>query len=104
MSFFKTLFQFAQFMIPYQTLDFSGVDFQDDFFFLSRTDEEYPVVCRTENEPYSTGSVDRGWRAFRIEGELDLSLTGILSKISASLLIAVLRSLLFPNSIRIIFW
>ena len=65
--------------------DASEIDLKKDFYFLSRTDEELSLVCRTEDTPANTAARDDGWRAFRIEGVLDFSLIGILSKISAIL-------------------
>ena len=56
-----------------------------DFYFLGRTDEELSLVCRTEDTPAETLAREDGWRAFRIEGTLDFSLVGILSKLSAVL-------------------
>ena len=65
--------------------DASAIDLSQDFFFLSCTDEELSLVCRTEAVPANTTDRDDGWRGFRIEGVLDFSLIGILSKISAIL-------------------
>ena len=65
--------------------DASEIDLKKDFYFLSRTDEELSLVCRTGDTPANTAARDDGWRAFRIEGVLDFSLIGILSKISAIL-------------------
>ena len=65
--------------------DASEIDLNRDFYFLERTDEEFSLVCRTEDTPANTIERDDGWRAFRIEGVLDFSLIGILSKISAIL-------------------
>lgn len=65
--------------------ELSGFDFDKDFFFLSKTDEELSLVCKTEDVPSNTTDRDDGWRAFRIEGVLDFSLIGILSKISTIL-------------------
>ena len=56
-----------------------------DFYFLGRTDEEISLVCRTEDTPAETLAREDGWRGFRIEGMLDFSLVGILSKLSAVL-------------------
>lgn len=56
-----------------------------DFYFLGRTDEEISLICRTEDTPAETLAREDGWRAFRIEGTLDFSLVGILSKLSAIL-------------------
>ena len=65
--------------------DASELDLKKDFYFLARTDEELSLVCRTEDTPANTAARDDGWRAFRIEGVLDFSLIGILSRISAIL-------------------
>lgn len=63
--------------------DISQVDFNDEFCFLGKTDEEISLVCRSEKTPLNTVEREDGWRAFRIEGILDFSLVGILSRISA---------------------
>ena len=65
--------------------DASEIDLKMDFYFLARTDEELSLVCRTEDTPANTAARDDGWRAFRIEGVLDFSLIGILSRLSAIL-------------------
>ena len=65
--------------------DLSDIDLTGDFFFIGRTDEELSLVCRTEDAPRETVKRDDGWRGFRIEGVLDFSLVGILSKLSAIL-------------------
>ncbi len=54
-------------------------------FFLSRTDDEISLVCPTENVPSGVLERDDGWRMFRFSGQLDLSLIGILSRLSALL-------------------
>ena len=60
-------------------------DLSAGFFFLGKTDEEISLVCRTEDTPENTLAREDGWRAFRIQGVLDFSLIGILSKISGIL-------------------
>ena len=65
--------------------DGAAVDLSADFYFLSKTDEELSLVCKTEDAPRETVARDDGWRAFRIEGVLDFSLIGILSKLTAVL-------------------
>lgn len=62
-----------------------GFDLSCEPLFIGRTDEELSLVCPTELVPENTTAREDGWRAFRIEGELDFSLTGILSRISAVL-------------------
>ena len=61
------------------------IDLNKDFYFIGRTDEEISLVCKTEDTPKSTTERDDGWKGFRIEGTLDFSLIGILSKISSIL-------------------
>jgi len=56
-----------------------------DFYFIGKTDEELSLVCRTEDTPARTTARDDGWRGFRIQGVLDFSLIGILSKLSGIL-------------------
>lgn len=43
------------------------------------------LVCSTKAVPNNIVECDLGWRAFRIQGILDFSLIGILSKISTLL-------------------
>ena len=65
--------------------DISSVDLSSGFFFIGRTDEEISLVCETSFVPSSATARDDGWKGFRIAGELDFSLVGILSKISSIL-------------------
>ncbi len=65
--------------------DFSQVQLDSEYCFLGKTDEEYSLVCITENIPDHVLEHDDGWKAFRIQGILDFSLIGILSKISTLL-------------------
>lgn len=55
------------------------------FWFLAKTDEELSLVCETPWAPEDAGEREDGFLAFRIEGVLDFSLIGILSKISTIL-------------------
>lgn len=65
--------------------DFSEVNLGSPFCFTAKTDEENSVVCQTKDVPEHTTERDDGWKGFRIEGVLDFSLIGILSKISGIL-------------------
>lgn len=62
--------------------DVTEVNFNDKFCFVGKTDEELSLVCSSEFVPKNTIVCDRGWRAFRIEGILDFSLTGILARVA----------------------
>ena len=68
-----------------KVLDLSDIDLTAEFFFVSKTDEELSLVCLTKDAPERTIERSDGWRGFRIEGTLDFSLVGILSKLSAIL-------------------
>ena len=65
--------------------DISNIDLASDFYFIGKTDEELSLVCKTEDTPIETLERDDGWRGFRIQGVLDFSLIGILSKLSGIL-------------------
>lgn len=65
--------------------DFNGVNLEDEYCFIGKTDEEKSVVCITGSVPANTVKRDDGWRAFRIKGVLDFSLIGILAKIASLL-------------------
>lgn len=63
----------------------SEIDWNIRFFFVGKTDEEISLVCPTENVPAKAIKREDGWKAFRIQGILDFSLIGILSKIATLL-------------------
>ncbi|MBE7068937.1 MAG: ACT domain-containing protein [Ruminococcaceae bacterium] len=63
----------------------NDIDLKLDILFIGKTDEEISVVCPTSSVPAVTVERDDGWRGFRIQGILDFSLIGILSKISGIL-------------------
>ena len=65
--------------------DVSSVNMDADLYFMGKTDEEISLVCKTEDVPTKTIERDENWKGFRIEGVLDFSLIGILSKISTIL-------------------
>ena len=63
----------------------TSFDLEKDFYFIGRTDDEFSLVCRTEDTPAETIEREDGWKGFRIRGVLDFSLVGILAKISGIL-------------------
>ena len=63
----------------------TDIDMTTDFFFVGKTDEEISLVCKTKDTPKKTTDRDDGWKGFRIQGVLDFSLIGILSKLSGIL-------------------
>lgn len=54
------------------------------FFSITRTEEEVSIFCDSERMEDVEGKID-GWRAFRVAGQLDLQLTGILSALAMPL-------------------
>jgi uncharacterized protein len=66
--------------------DLTGLDLNQEFCFVGKTDEEISLVCIEEKVP-DNNVIERedGWKAFRIQGILDFSMVGILSKISTLL-------------------
>lgn len=65
--------------------DYSGVALNSSFCFIGKTDEECSLVCLTEDVPLNVVARSDGWRGFRIAGQLDFALTGILSRIATLL-------------------
>lgn len=63
----------------------ADVDFQDAYCFVGKTDAEISLVCSSGSVPEHVLARDDGWKALRIQGELDFSLVGILSEISSLL-------------------
>ncbi|MBM7869973.1 hypothetical protein JOC70_001443 [Clostridium pascui] len=55
-----------------------------EFFSITKTADELSIVCNEENIP-SNIKCEVEWKALKIEGPLDFSLIGILSKISSLL-------------------
>lgn len=65
--------------------DYSQVNLASEFCFIQKTDEENSLVCLTEDVPANVIIQEDGWKALRVEGVLDFSLIGILSRISGIL-------------------
>ena len=63
----------------------ADLDMSRDFFFIAKTNEEISLVCLTADAPERTVKRDDGWKGFRIQGTLDFSLIGVLSKLSGVL-------------------
>ena len=57
---------------------------QGEFFSLSRTAEEFSIVCAETQIP-STVLCERSWRMFKIAGILDFALVGIVAGVSTAL-------------------
>ena len=68
-----------------QVTDYTQVNWAAEFCFTGKTDEECSLVCVTADVPANVIRRDDGWKGFRIQGVLDFSLVGVLSKIAALL-------------------
>lgn len=68
-----------------QVEDYSLVNLDSEYCFIGKTEEEKSLVCITGEVPANVIRRDDGWKAFCIQGVLDFSLIGILSKIAAIL-------------------
>ncbi len=68
-----------------QVASAENIDLEHEFNFVAKTDEELSLVCKTEDTPEKTIARDDGWKGFRIQGVLDFSLIGVLSKIASIL-------------------
>ena len=65
-----------------KVMDYSLVNLNAEYSFIGKTDEEKSLVCVTSDVPLNVIQRDDGWKGFRIQGILDFSLIGILSKIA----------------------
>jgi uncharacterized protein len=54
------------------------------FHSITRTSDELSIVCAEAKVPDEV-KAERGWRSFKVEGPLDLSLTGILASLAGPL-------------------
>lgn len=61
------------------------LDIRKDFYFVGKTEKEISLVCKTEDVPARTLQREDGWQGFYIDGTLDFSLVGILSRIAGLL-------------------
>lgn len=61
------------------------VNLASGFFFVGKTEDELSLVCLTDEVPSATIEREDGWKGFVVQGKLDFSLIGILSKISGAL-------------------
>src|SRR5512136_2018386 len=52
-----------------------------EFVSITHTADELSIVCEEENVPAEV-KADRGWRALKVAGPLDLALTGVLAALA----------------------
>ena len=61
--------------------DMSEINLKSEYYFVGKTDEENSLICYEKDVPNNVIIREDGYKGFRIQGILDLSLIGILSKI-----------------------
>lgn len=57
---------------------------QGSFYSITRTNDELSIFCESQSVPDDMDK-SAGWRAFRVAGQLDLDLTGIISQLAVPL-------------------
>src|SRR5512136_3488395 len=55
-----------------------------EFVSITHTSDELSIVCAVEHVPPDV-KADREWRALRVEGPLDLAMTGVLAALASPL-------------------
>jgi len=65
--------------------DYSKINFDAEYCFISKTSEENSLLCLKEDAPMDALQIQDGYRGFYIDGILDFSLIGIIAKIAAIL-------------------
>lgn len=60
----------------------ASINWKSPFAFVGKTDDELSLVALESEVPSDAYPVDRGYRMMRVAGTLDMSLTGILARIS----------------------
>lgn len=68
-----------------QVEDYSQICFDKEYVFIQKTSEENSLVMITDELPSNIIKQEDGFKCFYIEGVLDFSLIGILSKIAGIL-------------------
>jgi uncharacterized protein len=63
----------------------AGVPARSDLWSLTRTADEFSLVCRESEVPVAALKAETGWRALRFQGPFDFVLTGILASVTTPL-------------------
>lgn len=77
-----TILPLPQTLSVCKVADLLLVDWDSEPLFIGRTGDEVSVVCPTDTVPENTLERDDGWGAFRIAGQLEFSMVGVLAGIS----------------------
>ena len=55
---------------------------KEGFYSITKTADELSIVCEESAVPPDCPKIEAGWRAVKVEGPLDFSLTGILASLA----------------------
>lgn len=61
------------------------VQWDQEFTFFSKTDDELSLVCPVAMLPENTIDVEYGWRGLKILGVLDFGMVGVIARIAGLL-------------------
>lgn len=65
-----------------QVATIKNIDLNRNFTFLAKTDDEISLVCPSNEVPNNVLKREDGFRTFKLQGQLECSLIGIIAKIS----------------------
>lgn len=60
----------------------SDFNINEDFFFLSKTEDELSLVCKSANAPKNTIACEDNWCMIKFVESMEFSMVGVLAKIS----------------------
>ncbi|WP_415717111.1 ACT domain-containing protein [Maridesulfovibrio sp.] len=55
---------------------------QSEYFFLAKTSDELSIICSGKDIPEEVKG-DKGWRCFRVDGDLEFDQIGVVASVSA---------------------
>ncbi len=64
---------------------FEEVSIHDEFCFISKTNDEISLVCTSRYIPNKVTNIQKGYRAFRFEEELNFNAIGTIAKVTSLL-------------------
>lgn len=65
--------------------DMHEVNLAAPWLFIGRTDAEISLVCLFAHAPLHSLAREDGWRAFRVAGQMDFGMTGVLAGLATAL-------------------
>lgn len=62
-----------------------NIPLDETFLFVGKTDREISLVCDEWSVPRDVIACEKGWRCFRVDGQMDFSVTGVIAGIAGHL-------------------